>query len=71
MSYIPEDIVIACELLIDHYGSDYIDSWEVLQELILDEFEISIPIDTLQAIRVDTLSYLDISINLKICNVIY
>jgi len=69
MTSIPEDIAVLCELLILHYGQDYISDWGTLQELIKIEFDIEIPITVLQAINIDLLEYLDISINLNNCGI--
>ena len=71
MNNLPEDIVIACELLLEHYGSDYITDWSILQELLFQEFDVVIPVETLQAIKLDSISYLDISTNLNSCGINY
>ena len=67
---IPEDIPVLCELLILHYGQEYITDWETLAELIEEEFDFKVDITSLQAINLDLLDYLDTSINLSVCGII-
>lgn len=65
---IPEDINDLVNLLIEHYGEDYISSYEVLQELLFDEFEIAINIADLQRIR-NNPDYSDVMLTLTNCGI--
>lgn len=71
MNYIPEDLAILCELVIDLYGKDYITDWQIMTDLINTEFDIVVSPTILQSIHLDMLEYLDISKTLNNCGINY